>query len=76
MTVRSALVNFGTQAILVGLEPRQACLTYRFVAEQAVSVLTGLRWEKKLHFKEDMRRCGRTGEVLSSEGIHDRGRQL
>jgi hypothetical protein len=43
MTVRSALVSFRAPAILVEPEPRQACLARRFVVEQAVSALTGLR---------------------------------
>jgi hypothetical protein len=75
-TARSALVYFGAQAILVGLEPRQACLAHRFVAEQAVSALTELRWETKLHSTEDTRRHGRAEGVFSREGIDERRHHL
>jgi hypothetical protein len=55
MTVSSAPVQLGLRAILVGLEPSQASLPYRFVGEQAVSALTGLGEETKLHSIET---CG------------------
>jgi hypothetical protein len=45
----------GLRAILVGLEPSQASLSYRFVGEQAVSALTGRGEETKLHSTET---CG------------------
>jgi hypothetical protein len=49
------------------------------MAERAVAALTGLRCETKLHSGEadsQAQRCGRAGEVLSREGIHERGRHL
>lgn len=45
MVARSALMQVEVRAILVGLEPRQASLP-------AISVLTGLHWEMKLHSTE------------------------
>ena len=66
MTVRSALVQLRARAILVGLEPRQAPLSHQFMREQAVSALTRLRWETKLH---SMKRSGVVGvRERSSQG--------
>jgi hypothetical protein len=63
-------VQLGAQAILIGLEPRQACLARRFIAVQAVFALAELRWETKLHSTEETRHYGRAGEVFSREGTH------
>jgi hypothetical protein len=52
MTARSALTQVGVQAILVRLEPRQASLAHRFMADEAVSALTGLHCKTKLHSTE------------------------
>jgi hypothetical protein len=62
MTVRSTLVQLVAKAILVGLKLR-AALARRFVAEQAVSTLTGLRCQTKPHSTEDTRRYGRAEKV-------------
>ena len=49
---------------------RRICITHI-----ACYVKRGLL-ETKLQSTEDTRRCGRAGEVLSREGIHERGRHL
>jgi hypothetical protein len=49
MTARSALMQVGVRAILIGARAKASPLSYRFVGEEAISVLTGLHCKTKLH---------------------------
>jgi hypothetical protein len=53
MTARLALMQVGVRAILIGTRDKASpSLPYRFMGEEAISVLAGLHCKTKLHSTE------------------------
>jgi hypothetical protein len=79
MTARSALMQVGLQAILVGARAKASLsLPHRFVGEEAISALTGLHYKTKLHSTEvdsvptsqcKAQRCECAGKVLEERHL-------